>query len=419
MGAGRHNLVGRGANRFASAGSLSASSGVIGLTKTLAAEYAAKGVTVNTIHIWSWIPRCYVRPRRQNSWCPASNWRGLCRPDASVRGTDIADSQIVDRLGDSRSMVYALAGKIFVSTLIAPMPLHEFESVKREAIVSASGTADADARANLKAIIGWEEINRGRVNQARESALDLIQIGQSLNDPRCAGYGLMMMAWIALISGSYAEALEHSEHSLSVAVTVNDQISALGGKAFALVLLRRIEEGEALLEEYRTRCRADGNLFSLSASEPMLGICKIFRGKIAAGVHVIEGAILKEEKEGYRTRADWHRLNLAEVYLQIMAGNQKTSIAIILKNLPTLLRIMVIGVSRIRALITRVMENPHFDPAGFHVGRSKMILGLLYKAKKKRALAVEHLTEARRILSQFGETPILARVETALVELGQ
>jgi len=48
-----------------------------------------------------------------------------------------------------------------------------------------------------------------------------------------------------------------------------------------------------------------------------------------------------------------------------------------------------------------------------------MILGLLYKSKKKRALALQHLTEAKRIFSQFGQTPILARVETALTELGQ
>jgi hypothetical protein len=47
-----------------------------------------------------------------------------------------------------------------------------------------------------------------------------------------------------------------------------------------------------------------------------------------------------------------------------------------------------------------------------------MILGLLYKGKKKRALAVSHLTEAKRILSQFGQTPILARVDAALAELG-
>ena len=48
-----------------------------------------------------------------------------------------------------------------------------------------------------------------------------------------------------------------------------------------------------------------------------------------------------------------------------------------------------------------------------------MGLGLLYKAKKKRALAVQHLTEAKRIESQFGPTPMLARIETALAELGK
>jgi len=36
----------------------------------------------------------------------------------------------------------------------------------------------------------------------------------------------------------------------------------------------------------------------------------------------------------------------------------------------------------------------------------------------QRALALQHLTEAKRILEQFGQTPILARVEAALAELG-
>jgi hypothetical protein len=48
-----------------------------------------------------------------------------------------------------------------------------------------------------------------------------------------------------------------------------------------------------------------------------------------------------------------------------------------------------------------------------------MTLGLLYKAKKKRALALQHLTDARRILGQFEQTPMLARVDAALAELGQ
>jgi hypothetical protein len=324
-------------------------------------------------------------------------------------------SLIAYRLSDSTSKMCALAGKIFVSTLIAPMPLHEFELLNREAI--AAGTADADIHANLRAIIGWEEINRGRVNQARDSARELIQVGQSLNDPRSTGFGLRLLAFIALISDSYAEALEYSEQSLSVAITADDQISALGAKAFALVLLRRIEEGVKFLEEYRHRCRDDSNVFSLRASEGILGLCKIFQGRIADGIHVIEEAILREEKDGYRTRADWHRINLAEIYLQILGRNEKAPFLIILRNLPILFKVTLTASPRIRTLIASVLENPHLDPMGHHVGHAQMILGLLYKLKKKRTLAVQHLTEARRILSQFGQTPILARVDTALAEL--
>ena len=107
------------------------------------------------------------------------------------------------------------------------------------------------------------------------------------------------------------------------------------------------------------------------------------------------------------------------MYLQTIAGNEKPPTLTLLKNLPILLKLMVTAASRIRALMAHVLENPHFHPAGHHVGRAQMILGLLYKIKKKRVLAVQHLTEAKRILSQFGQTPILARVETALAELGQ
>jgi hypothetical protein len=90
-------------------------------------------------------------------------------------------------------------------------------------------------------------------------------------------------------------------------------------------------------------------------------------------------------KYGFKIWADAHRLVLAEVYLQIIAGedvNLKVPLATLLRNLPVLLNIMLTASSRIRALIGRVLENSHFDPAGVHVGHAKMILGLLYKSKK-------------------------------------
>ena len=302
------------------------------------------------------------------------------------------------------------------------MPLYEFELVKRETLILFSETTDPYYQNGIRWLIGIDEVTRGRLNEARNLARELMQVGQSLDDPRSIGLSLLLLSMIALASGSYADALEYSEQSLSVAITPNEQINASGGRAWALVALGRIEEGARVLEEFRSHCYANGHVYALNGSEVALGICKIFQGRIANGLHVLEKAISNGEKYGFKIWADAHRLVLAEVYLQIIAGgdlNAKVPLATLLRNLPVLLNVMLTARSRIRALISRVLENSHFDPAGVHVGHAKMILGLLYKSKKKRALAVQHLSEAKCILSQFGQTPILARVDTALAELKQ
>jgi hypothetical protein len=312
-----------------------------------------------------------------------------------------------------------LAGEIQVSTILAPKQLHEFEILKREAIKTASDTADAYIQGWIRFVIGWEEFHRGRMTDASNLARELMQVGRVLNDPRSTGIGLNLLCWVGLASDSYAEALEYSEQCLAVAVTPFERIGAINGKGGALVLLRQTEEGAKLLEADRRRCRADGDLYSLSGSDGIIGVCKVLQGNIRDGIHFLEEAILRREKEGYRAGADWYRLFLCEVYLQIIGGNEKLPFTTLLKNLPILLKVMATASSRIRALMTFVLEDPHFDSDGHHVGHAQIILGLHYKIKKKRVLALEHLTEAKRILSQFGQTPILARVDAALAELAQ
>ena len=328
-------------------------------------------------------------------------------------------SALADRLADSRSKAYSLAGKIHLSTIIAPKPLNEFDVLKREAIKAASDTADAYIQNWTRFVIGWEEFHRGRMTEARDVAQELMQVGRLLGDPRSTGLGLALMTWIALVADSYAEALEYSEQSLGVAVTHFDRNTAVIGKGCALVLLRRTEEGAQLLERDRRRCVADGDVYRLAGSDGIIGVCKVLQGNIRDGIHFLEEAILRQETEGYRDAADWYRFFLCEVYLQIIAGNEKPSLPILLKNLPIVLKVMATGPARIRVLMSQLQDNQHFDREGHHAGHAQMILGLLYKAKKKRALAVQHLIEAKRILLQFGQTPILARVEGALAELGQ
>jgi len=100
----------------------------------------------------------------------------------------------------------------------------------------------------------------------------------------------------------------------------------------ALVLLRRTEEGKNVLEEFRRRCLTDGDLYSLVGCDPIFGVSKILEGNIGEGIRLIREAILRREKDDYRTAADWYRLTLGEVYLQIIGGNEKLPIPTLLKN---------------------------------------------------------------------------------------
>jgi tetratricopeptide (TPR) repeat protein len=324
---------------------------------------------------------------------------------------------MANRLGDSRSRAYSLAGEIHVSTTTEPKPLPEFEALKSEAIKAASDTPDAYIQNWTMFVIGWEEFHRGRMNDARNAARELMQIGQRLNDPRSTGLGLALLTWIALACGSYNEALEYAEQSLAVAITPWDRIIASDGKGSALILLQQTKEGAQLLEEDCRRCVADGDLYSLAGNEGTLGVCRVLEGNIGQGIRLLEEGILRREHEGLRTVADWYRVLLSQVYLQIIGGNEKPPLSRVLKNLPIILKVMATASSRIHAMNRRITANPHLDPVGHHFGSAHMVLGLLYKIKKKRALALEHLTEAQRILSPFGQSPTLARVETALAEL--
>jgi hypothetical protein len=134
---------------------------------------------------------------------------------------------------------------------------------------------------------------------------------------------------------------------------------------------------------------------------------------------MLEELILQEEGKGHRIGADVTRILLSEILLQIVSQNERVPLTTLAKNLLTLLKVMFTGSSRITALIASVLENPQLDREAPFVGRAQMILGLLYKAKKKRALALQHLTEAKRIFSQFGQSPILARVEISACGIGK
>jgi tetratricopeptide (TPR) repeat protein len=244
------------------------------------------------------------------------------------------------------------------------------------------------------------------------------KVGRRLNDPRPMGMGMGVLGWIALTSDDYAKALSCAEECLQIAHTPQERMNALGVKGSALALLKELEKAEPVLTDIRRQLTELNWRYELILLNPAFGILAVLNGKIAEGIRIIESVIVTARRDGWRAAEDWAKLFLCEVYLEVMFPKDKAPLGLLLKNISILIKILCVGRSSIESLVSQVRSNPHFDVNGHHIGRAEMILGLLYKGRKKRALAIQHLTEADRIFSQFGQTPILARVHAALAELG-
>jgi hypothetical protein len=88
----------------------------------------------------------------------------------------------------------------------------------------------------------------------------------------------------------------------------------------------------------------------LTGIDPIFGLCKALERDLGGGIRLLEDAILRRENEGYQRAADWCRLDLGEVYLRIIDGKEKLPFPTLLKNLPTLLNVMMTASSRIHTL---------------------------------------------------------------------
>jgi class 3 adenylate cyclase len=323
-------------------------------------------------------------------------------------------SAMARRRGDPKSMAYALVSELSVSTYCAPTSIEVFQARRREAEAALANVDDAYLQNFYSAILGWDEMNRGRIVEARAAVERLMVIGVSMNDPRSLGYATAMKALIALLSDNYETALEIAELGISISRAPFERAAATSARNIALVLLNK----PGALDEvgaYIAKCAENGWTLFLSGPDALRGVALAMNGRIGEGLRHLEQAIERREKEGYRASADWCRMFLCELYLEILSG--KGSLGLFLRNFWSLMWVLMFGAKRIVSLIEQVRSNPQFDREGHYIGRTEMILGLLHKAKKKKSLAASHLTEARRIVSAFGPSPMLTRIEAALAEL--
>jgi hypothetical protein len=326
-------------------------------------------------------------------------------------------SAMARRVGDPRSIAYALVNELSVSIYCAPIPNAEFDAKRAEIEAAMALFEDGYLRNFHFATIGWNELTRGRVVRAREAAEQMVVHGERRADPRALGYGTAMKALVAVVTDDHPTALALAEEACRLSRAEFEIAIAESTRVGALVPCGRPGAMDAV-RAYLDRCEESGCTLFAGVPQTMLGVALAMDGLVGKGLHQIEATIARREAEGTQLAADWNRLFLSEVYLQILSGEGGASFGVLLRNFKALAGVLLAGDRRIHELVEQVRRNPQWDTDGYYHARGDMILGLLYKLRKKKDKAIAHLARARSLIAPIGDTPMLARIDAAMAELG-
>ena len=173
------------------------------------------------------------------------------------------------------------------------------------------------------------------------------------------------------------------------------------------------------------RCVANGWRVDAVSIDGFIGFAMITQGQLGAGLKRLEGAARRARAEGYEVIANWLNWFIFQIYVDRAQYRRRSSeevqTTVSVRSLPSnilaVIKIFLTGEKRVIELAEELRRSRQFDPNGYTIGLLEGRLGLLYKAKKKPDLAVQHLTEARRILAPFGPSFLLPQIDAALAEL--
>lgn len=323
---------------------------------------------------------------------------------------------MAQRLGDPVSRVYATVSELSVSIYFSPIENTLFDAKARETENSLKDMDDAYIQNFFLATLGWNELTRGRVALAHAEADRMIVVGKAKNDPRALGYGTAMKALIALVTDNYQVALQMAEEAHKASKVEFEHAIAEAARVGAMVPLEKPGAIDVVKQHIRSCDEKGWALFTFGPAT-MLGVAYALQGQITDGLRQLETAIQKRSDEGTEVAADWARLFLCEVYLAILTGEGGASPRVFFKNFIAIMGVMLFGKKRLVAMIDKIRRNPQFDDQGHYIARCDMIMGLFYKSKKQKHLALDYLTRAHVVVETAGPSPMLTRINDALADM--
>jgi hypothetical protein len=293
-----------------------------------------------------------------------------------ARATGDRAFAIADRLGDYRARAYARASRILCSTILTPMSPEEVEREGQLALEEAKQEPDGYIENWIPWVLLWDFGHRFEINRAKSFAHNIVQNARERSDPRAHGLGLWSLGWVNILDEQFADALANGEEGEKVAVLPLDRLVSTQVKGIALIGLRQVDDGSRILTELREQFTKNDWRYNCSGTNLILGLALIMQGKFAKGTSQIRNHIAESERQGYHLLADWSRVLLAEVYLELLTGKEKPGIRVLLQNLVFLIRTLPFAAGMALRLLSQASANQQIGKSTTLAARISFGIGL-------------------------------------------
>jgi tetratricopeptide (TPR) repeat protein len=244
----------------------------------------------------------------------------------------------------------------------------------------------------------------GRYQRAREVALRARDLARRAGDPRAMALALGELATVDIYEERFADAVENAGEGLRISPDPLDRAGMRVLKGLGLALTGQPAEGVAMARDGIEDLRA-ANAGEVSAwFEIALGVALVVSGQIAGGVRWIQETVRRAIEVGRIYLPAGGHLVLGEIYLEMVRGEKKTPLPVLVRNAGFILRALPFA----RRLARRHLEEAvrwarETDQPGV-LARALFDLGMLATASRRFEEARRHLEEAHRLAEPYSTT---------------
>ena len=293
--------------------------------------------------------------------------------------------------------------------------LEEASALLERSQEAAINLEDRDLHFLLLSVKGIIYQIKGDAGITRNLGDRMLEYGERYSYPRSLVEGHIFNVFALGLAGDLEKALEKSQQAISVA---KDPYQILYAQSVhGMYQVFNGSKPSDIFEDSVIRARNLGFDMFANWLGGALGLGWIIEGRMAEGIKLIEECSRKSLDYGHQL---FHQVNewfKGKIYLQLVIGEETPPLAVILKNLGFLIKHLPFAARRADTLLGNAAR--YFEGIGAYGWHAQALLdlGLLHKAKKRKAKAIACLEEAEPLFVKAGADVFLRQTRDLLAEL--